>query len=77
VRAGTLTGEQLAALPDDELRSAYSSGDLYVSETTAGALWTVNRAGTWLFGPVLGPAFYDAVLAGWQVVLPQPGDWWA
>jgi hypothetical protein len=59
------------------VRQAYDLDLLRAADFDGVLQWVIRQGAEWFYGPVLGPAFADAVLANWAVISPQGPDYWA
>lgn len=44
----------------------YGLGELFAGTEQGVLTWIVRAMSEWWYGPVIGPAFSDSVLSGWQ-----------
>ena len=55
----------------------YDLGTLLVGDFDGVLRWLVKQGSEWYYGPLVGPAFADEVLAGWSRLYGGPTyEWW-
>lgn len=57
-------------LLEPSLRGYLEYGDLFAGDVDGTLVWLLEHLGEWWYGPILGPAFTEAVLWNWEQLDP-------